>query len=341
MADKPLLTLKNVSVTYDGPRKGFFGERKLIQAVDDVSLQIHHGKTLGLVGESGSGKTTIARAIMRLVDTSAGEIRLDDKRIDNLTGASLREARRQLQYIFQDPYSSLNPRDRAGDIVKSPLDVLSIGSKQSRETRVSDLFTQVGLRPDQQSLFPHQFSGGQRQRINIARALAPEPELIVCDEAVSALDVAIQAQILNLLQRLKREHGIAYLFISHDMTVVRYMADEVAVIYLGQIVERAPREALFGHALHPYTVTLMSAVPKVQVGARKKGLKKAEVVDPPSPLNLPPGCRFASRCLAATELCRTTPPVLSEIDTGHWVRCHFVSNVQERPVTPEMLSSTP
>ncbi|WP_342077012.1 ABC transporter ATP-binding protein [Yoonia sp. SS1-5] len=318
------LELKNLSVTYPGPRAGFMQPRKVVQAVDDVSLTLKKGRTLGLVGESGSGKTTVARAIMRLVDPASGEVRLNGQRIDTLTGRGLQQARRHLQYVFQDPYSSLNPRERAGSIVRSPLDVMNIGDEASRQARVNALFELVGLRKDQQSLFPHQFSGGQRQRINIARALAPDPDLIVCDEAVSALDVAIQAQILNLLQRLKRDYAITYLFISHDLTVVRHMSDDVAVMYLGQIVEKSSRDVLFDAPLHPYTAALMSAVPKLSTGRRRAPTTSIAPVDPPSPLNLPVGCRFASRCPMATDQCRAQMPALREITPDHWVRCHLV-----------------
>jgi peptide/nickel transport system ATP-binding protein len=311
-----------------------FAPAQVVHAVDGVTLSIQRGKTLGLVGESGSGKTTVARAVLRLAPITTGTISVGGERVDTLDGEALRKARRRMQYIFQDPYSSLNPRVRAGQIVKSPLDVLEIGDAVSRDARVAELFKSVGLRPEQRHLFPHQFSGGQRQRINIARALAPEPDLVVCDEPVSALDVAIRAQILNLLQRLKRERGITYLFISHDMAVVQHMADEVAVMYLGQIVEQAPRKQFFSRPLHPYSVALMSAVPTVQGGRAAASSRIRLTGDPPSPIDPPPGCRFAPRCPVATEQCRQALPDLREVVPGHAVRCHRVTVTDGHPIPP-------
>lgn len=295
-----------------------------VRAVDGVSLAIGRGQTLGLVGESGCGKSSLARAILRLTPITSGRVVLNNRPIDALHGSALRSARREMQFIFQDPYSSLNPRQRAGDIVRSPLDVLAIGAEAERQQRVADLFAAVGLRPEQQALFPHQFSGGQRQRINIARALSPSPSLIVCDEPVSALDVAIRAQILNLLTRLQQDLGLTYLFISHDMGVIRHVADVVAVMYLGQIVEQAPQRAFFAAPRHPYSTALMSAVPS----ARGKGRQSARVRlsgDPPSPMAPPPGCRFAPRCPMAVAVCGATPPPLKQVDAGHFVRCHLVN----------------
>ena len=238
--------------------------------------------------------------MLRLGPVTEGRIRLGDTDLGALEGEALRPARRQrLQIIFQDPFSSLNPRERAGATVRAPLDLMAVGSPAERTQRVAELFTAVGLRPEQQQLFPHQFSGGQRQRINIARALATHPELVVCDEPVSALDVAIRAQILNLLVRLQRELGLTYLFISHDMAVVEHICDDIAVMYLGQIVERAPRRAFFANPLHPYSVALMSAVPTVHGGRARAARRIRLSGDPPSPINPPPGCRFAGRCPVA------------------------------------------
>jgi peptide/nickel transport system ATP-binding protein len=249
---------------------------------------------------------------------------LGDTDLTALEGEDLRLARKRMQIIFQDPFSSLNPRERAGAAVRAPLDLMNVGTPAERTARVAELFTQVGLRPEQQQLFPHQFSGGQRQRINIARALATQPELVVCDEPVSALDIAIRAQILNLLARLQRELGLTYLFISHDMAVVENICDDIAVMYLGQIVERAPRKPFFTRPLHPYSVALMSAVPTVH-GGRKRAAQRIKLSgDPPSPINPPPGCRFAGRCPVAEPACAAELPPLREVVPGHWVRCRRV-----------------
>lgn len=332
---RPLLDVRDLSVHFGRRRLNPFAPAATVRAVDGVSLQIAKGRTLGLVGESGCGKTTIARAILRLLPVHAGSIELEGRPIHALEGTALRDARRHMQYIFQDPYSSLNPRARAGSIVQAPLDVLRIGDKAARRGRVAELFTAVGLRPEQQELFPHQFSGGQRQRINIARALAPEPSLIVCDEPVSALDVAIRSQILNLLTRLQAQRGIAYLFISHDMTAVKHMADEVAVMYLGQIVERAPRKSFFSLPLHPYSTALMSAVPTVRGGREGSRNRIRLAGDPPSPVNLPPGCRFAPRCPVSEPRCHVDIPSLREVAASHLVRCHRVERADGGPVPPE------
>jgi peptide/nickel transport system ATP-binding protein len=322
----PLLEVRDLKVHFGRRRLNPLAAPEAVHAVDGVTLSLARGRTLGLVGESGSGKTTVARAILRLAPVTAGSISLGELRIDKLSGEGLRAARRRVQYVFQDPYSSLNPRARAGTIVRSPLDVMRIGDEASRDARVAELFDAVGLRPEQRWLFPHQFSGGQRQRINIARALAPGPDLVICDEPVSALDVAIRAQILNLLQRLKRERGITYLFISHDMAVVKHVADEVAVMYLGQIVEQAPRRAFFGAPLHPYSIALLSAVPSVEGGRRRSAARIKLSGDPPSPIAPPPGCRFAARCPVAQARCHAEAPALREAAEQHWVRCHLVES---------------
>jgi peptide/nickel transport system ATP-binding protein len=257
--------------------------------------------------------------------------------ITAVEGEGLRKLRRHVQMIFQDPYSSLNPRMRAGDIVGEPLQLMRIGTPEERRLRVAELFEQVGLREDQISLFPHQFSGGQRQRIGIARALATRPNLIVCDEPVSALDVAIQAQILNLLVRLQRDHRMAYLFISHDLGVIQHVCDDVAVMYLGQIVEQASREQLFSKPLHPYTWALFSAVPRLEK-RRAKGVRRLSIDgDPPSPINPPPGCRFASRCPFTQERCRQIAPKLRTLADGHRIACHLVGEQGEAPHRPLIL----
>jgi peptide/nickel transport system ATP-binding protein len=262
-----LLSVENLKVHFPLKRRGLSGPKSFVHAVDGIDLKITKGKTFGIVGESGSGKTTTALAVMRLVPITSGSITLGDFCLDQLQGEALRRARRHMQIIFQDPYSSLNPRVRAGAIVREPMDLMDVGEKSEREDRVVELFRQVGLRPERQALFPHQFSGGQRQRIGVARALASQPDLVVCDEPVSALDVAIQAQIINQLRRLQDELGLTYLFISHDLRVVQYICDEIAVMYLGKVVEQGDRISLFTEPLHPYTWALLSAVPSARPGA--------------------------------------------------------------------------
>ncbi len=329
-----LLSVTDLKVHFPRARSGWFQPPEVVKAVDGVSFEVRRGTTLAVVGESGSGKTTTALAVMRLSPVTAGRIQLGDTDLGALEGEQLRLARRRLQIIFQDPFSSLNPRERAGAAVRAPLDLMQVGTPAERTARVAELFTQVGLRPEQQHLFPHQFSGGQRQRINIARALATNPELVVCDEPVSALDIAIRAQILNLLVRLQRELGLTYLFISHDMAVVEHICDDIAVMYLGQIVERAPRKAFFANPLHPYSVALMSAVPTVH-GGRKRAAQRIKLTgDPPSPINPPPGCRFAGRCPVAEPACAAELPPLREMAPGHWVRCRRVEMVDGAAVPP-------
>ena len=274
-----------------------------------------------MVGESGSGKTTTALAIMRLVPITQGRIALGDMTISDLENEELRAARQRFQIIFQDPYSSLDPRKRAGAVVREPLDLMQIGKPAERDEAVAELFAQVGLRPEQRALFPHQFSGGQRQRIGLARALSTRPDLIVCDEPVSALDVAIQAQILNLMADLQRELGLTYLFISHDLGVVQHICDEIAVMYLGQIVEQADRVRLFTNPRHPYTKALLAAVPTVHGNKRDRRSRIRLKGDPPSPINLPQGCRFASRCPLAEDQCRQSSPPLEDRGDGHKVSC--------------------
>ncbi len=333
----PLLQVNDLQVHFPLPKTGWFAPPEVVRAVDGVSFSIPRGTTLALVGESGSGKTTTALAVMRLAPITAGQVQLGDVTLGTLQGEDLRAARRRFQIIFQDPFSSLNPRERAGAAVRAPLDLMQVGTPQERAARVAELFQAVGLRPEQQQLFPHQFSGGQRQRINIARALATNPELVVCDEPVSALDIAIRAQILNLLVRLQKERGLTYLFISHDMAVVEHICDEIAVMYLGQIVERAPRQAFFARPLHPYSVALMSAVPTVHGGRARAAQRIKLSGDPPSPINPPPGCRFAGRCPVAEPACSAELPPLREIAPGHWVRCRRVELVDGQPLAPLQL----
>lgn len=337
LAPGTLLSVRDLKVHFPLAKEGWFGEQKFVKAVDGVSFDVPRGKTMALVGESGSGKTTTALAVMRLAPVTAGTIRLGGTDITALEGESLRSQRRRMQIVFQDPYSSLNPRTRAGEAVRAPLDLMHVGTPAEREARVDELFVQVGLRPEQKFLFPHQFSGGQRQRINIARALATKPDLIVCDEPVSALDVAIQAQILNLLVELQQQLGLTYLFISHDMAVIEHVCDEIAVMYLGQIVERAPRKAFFANPLHPYSVALMSAVPDVNAGREHAKRRIKLEGDPPSPIDPPKGCRFAARCPVAEPACSAQEQVLREVVPNHWVRCRRVqvaAGVAEAPLKP-------
>ncbi|MDU8911014.1 ABC transporter ATP-binding protein [Aestuariicoccus sp. MJ-SS9] len=320
-----LLEIENLSVRFPVRKKGAgWGARTYLTAVDSVNFTVRKGETLAIVGESGSGKTTAALAIARLVTgETTGQVRLEGKDILPLQQEQLKAMRRQVQVIFQDPYSSLNPRQRAEDIVREPLDSLTDKSAAEKAAIVDELFAAVGLRPEQKRLFPHQFSGGQRQRIGIARALSTRPEVIICDEPVSALDVAVQAQILNLLRRLQADFGLTYLFISHDLGVVQHMCDSVAVMYMGKIVEHADRIALFSDPQHPYTEALLSAVPSVDAKRREETRRILIPGDPPDPLNLPKGCRFASRCPIAEPRCSESEPPLKPASNGGLVACHL------------------
>ena len=290
-------------------------------AVDGVSFAIHEGETLGLVGESGCGKSTVARTVLRLLEPTGGSIRINGRDITHLGKAALRPYRREMQIVFQDPFSSLNPRMSAGDIVAEPLKVHGIGSRSEREARAAVLFEQVGLRAGQMKSFPHEFSGGQRQRLGIARALALDPRLIVADEPVSALDVSIQAQVINLLMDLQREKRLSYLFIAHDLAVVEHISHRVAVMYLGKIVESAPRADLFLDPQHPYTEALLAAVPVPN--PRLKRAKRLIGGEVPSPMNPPPGCPFHTRCPYVFARCRVEVPALREVRPGHLAACHL------------------
>jgi peptide/nickel transport system ATP-binding protein len=285
--NKPLLDVQNLTVRFAVKRGGLFGQAKHLYAVDDISFKIKRGETLAIVGESGSGKTTAALAVARLVNAYKGSVNLDGTDFLSLEDEDLRQARSKMQFIFQDPYSSLNPRIRAEKIVREPLDNLDTVQSEERQAIVDKLFEAVGLHPEQQRLFPHQFSGGQRQRIGIARALATQPDLIICDEPVSALDVAVQAQILNLLRKLQADFGLTFLFISHDLGVVQHMCDSIAVMYMGKIVEYADRKSLFTNPLHPYTKALLSAVPSVDRKRRAETKRILIPGDPPDPLDCP------------------------------------------------------
>jgi peptide/nickel transport system ATP-binding protein len=304
-------------------RRGLLGTRPIwVYAVDGVSFQIARGETLALVGESGCGKSTVGRAILRLFDVTAGQVVIDGQRIDNLSVGALRPLRRRMQVVFQDPFSSLNPRMRVRDILAEPMRNFDIGaSTADRRARIDALIDKVRLPRDAASRFPHEFSGGQRQRIGIARALATQPDLIVCDEAVSALDVSVKAQIVNLLQDLQQDLGLALLFISHDLAIVEHMTHRVAVMYLGKVVELAPKRNIFAAPRHPYTKALLSAVPVPSPGAaRQRIILKGDV---PSPINPPRGCRFHTRCPYVFDRCRTEEPASRLIETGHFAACHL------------------
>ena len=292
-----------------------------VYAVDGISFSIDQGETLGLVGESGCGKSTVARTVLRLVEPTAGTIKLNGEDITRLSKAAMRPHRRQMQIIFQDPFSSLNPRMSAGDIVGEPLQVHGLAHGKEKEGRVAALFDQVGLRRLQMRSFPHEFSGGQRQRISIARALALNPNLIIGDEPVSALDVSIQAQVINLMMDLQREKNLSYLFIAHDLAVVEHISHRIAVMYLGKIVEYTDKQTLFTNPLHPYTEALLAAVPVPN--PRVKREKRLLQGDVPSPINPPPGCTFHTRCPYAEARCKVDVPALREVRPGHRVACHL------------------
>jgi oligopeptide transport system ATP-binding protein len=302
-----------------------------IQAVAGVSFEVQPGETLGLVGESGSGKSTTGRALLHLERPTGGSVRFQGRELDGLDPGELRSVRREMQMIFQDPYASLNPRHDVRRIVREPLDIHGLGTGADREARVLELLDRVGLEPEHARRFPHEFSGGQRQRIGIARALATAPRFIVADEPISALDVSIQAQIVNLLRDLQEERGIAYLFIAHDLAMVRHISHRVAVMALGRIVEIGPREALFHRPLHPYTRALLASVPRMVPGGPRAGTAEVPAGELPDPSDPPPGCRYHTRCPFATERCRVEVPELRPLEEGeHRVACHHAEEIRER-----------
>ena len=308
--------------------RGIIVQRQIgaVQAVDDVSFEIKQGETLGLVGESGCGKSTTGRTIIQLHRPTSGKVYYRDKDLTTLKGEDLRQLRRNMQIIFQDPYASLNPRMTVGDIVGEPLEVHGIekNRKKRRKTRVQELLRLVGLNPYFINRYPHEFSGGQRQRIGVARALALDPEFIVCDEPISALDVSIQAQVVNLLEDLQEELGLTYLFIAHDLSMVRHISTRTAVMYLGKIVELADREELYNQPLHPYTQALLSAVPVPDPVVERKRQRIILQGDVPSPANPPTGCRFHPRCPLVQDICKEVQPEWREAAPRHWVACHLV-----------------
>ena len=320
---RPVLEV-DALVKYYPVRQRMFGRSSaMVQAVDGVTFDVGQGETLGLVGESGCGKSTTGKAILRLTEPTSGRIVLDGIDITRLDRVAMHPHRRRLQVIFQDPYASLNPRMTAGDIVGEPLANYAIGTRAERSERVALLFARVGLRREQMRKYPHEFSGGQRQRLGIARALAVEPKVLVCDEPGSALDVSVQAQVINLLMDLQAEFGLSYLFIAHDLAVVEHISHRVAVMYLGRIVEICSREALFERPLHPYTEALLSAVP---VPDPEPSARRRRIIlpgDVPSPINPPQGCRFHTRCPYVFDRCKVESPELREVETAHRVACHL------------------
>jgi oligopeptide transport system ATP-binding protein len=298
-----------------------------VQAVDDVSLTVRQGETLGLVGESGCGKSTLCRTILQLLEPTSGSVRFEGKEIAGASRRDLRPIRREMQMIFQDPYASLNPRKRVGQIIGDPMHLHGLASGAELKRSVQELLDRVGLSPEHYNRFPHEFSGGQRQRIGIARALGLRPKLIVADEPVSALDVSIQAQIINLLDDLQDEFGLTYIFVAHDLGVVRHVSDRIAVMYLGKIVESAPAAELYTEPVHPYTVALLSAIPIPD--PKENAAREALVIegDVPSPANPPPACRFHTRCPWATEVCKEIEPPLADFGEGRIAACHHPRNV--------------
>ncbi|SEQ18625.1 ABC transporter ATP-binding protein [Piscibacillus halophilus] len=328
MAQKELLKVNNLKQYF--PIKGGFLGRTVnhVKAVDDVTFNIYEGETVSVVGESGCGKSTTGRAILRLDDPTDGTIEFNGEDLLSLNKKEMRKRRKDIQVIFQDPYASLNPRQTVFQILAEAMEIQDVVPKDKRRERAIELLETVGLNAEQVDRFPHEFSGGQRQRIGIARALAVEPKLIICDEAVSALDVSVQAQVLNLLKKLQREFNLTFLFIAHDLGVVRHISDRVIVMYLGKVVEIADKKSLFDNPQHPYTKALLSAIPTPDPEAKKERIVLQG--DVPSPINPPTGCRFHTRCPFATEMCKTDTPELRNLDNmaeGHQASCHHIEKI--------------
>lgn len=323
----PLVQVRNLK-KYFPITRGLILQNQVgsVKAVDDLTFDVYHGETLGLVGETGCGKTTVGRTILRLYAPTSGKILFDGIDMIDLDGEELRRIRQRMQMIFQDPYASLNPRMTVGSIIASPLEVHRIAKGKEKLDRIRELLNLVGLNPDFINRYPHEFSGGQRQRIGIARALASNPDLVICDEPISSLDVSIQAQVVNLLEELQDRLGLTYIFIAHDLSMVRHISDRVAVMYLGKIMELADRNEIYLKSMHPYTQALMSAVPVPDpdvAEARRRILLEGDI---PSPSNPPQGCNFSTRCPVVQTICKDEEPVFREVKPGHWVACHFAEN---------------
>ena len=324
MAEKTLLEIRDLKMYFEN-RKGLLGKKiEYVKAVDGVSFTIKQGETVGLVGESGCGKSTTGYSILRLYRPTSGQIIYDGTDIAKMSAKEVWPYRKRMQMIFQDPYASLNPRMTVSDIIGEPLDIYQLCHGKERQERIYELLNTVGLGKEHASRYPHEFSGGQRQRVGIARALAVNPEFVVCDEPISALDVSIQAQVVNMLEDLQASLGLTYLFIAHDLSMVRHISRKVGVMYLGSLVEFAETEELYTHTLHPYTQALMSAVPELDPAISKN--KKVQMLkgDIPSPINTPPGCKFASRCPHATARCAEERPEFREVSPGHFAACHLI-----------------
>ncbi|RVX42080.1 peptide/nickel transport system ATP-binding protein/oligopeptide transport system ATP-binding protein [Nonomuraea polychroma] len=330
-----LLSVQNMEKHFPVTKGLFKRQVGAVKAVDGISFDVFKGETLGLVGESGCGKSTTGRLVTRLLEPTAGKVVFEGQDITHMRQGRLRPLRRDMQMIFQDPYSSLNPRHTVGAIVGAPFRIQGVKTEHGVKKAVQDILELVGLNPEHYNRYPHEFSGGQRQRIGIARTLALKPKLIIADEPVSALDVSIQAQVVNLLEDLQNELDLTYVVIAHDLSVVRHISDRVAVMYLGKIVEIAERKQLYSAPMHPYTNALLSAVPVPDPKARKERERIRLAGDVPSPLNPPPACRFHTRCWKAQEICRTVEPPLEELASGHRVACHFPENA------PEVAKETP
>ncbi len=321
LTPRPILEAAALSKVFKGP-SSLFSKPKIVQAVDRVSLRVWHGETLAIVGESGSGKSTLGRLLLQLLSASDGDVFYEGENLKQFSAEQMKKLRRDLQIIFQDPFASLNPRMTVEEIVGEPLWLHNIVSgKADRQEKVRELLTTVGLPAAFSNRYPHEFSGGQRQRIGIARALILQPDFIIADEPISALDVSIQAQIINLFADLRDDHGVTFLFISHDLGVVEHLCDDVAVMYLGQLVETASRDALFCQPLHPYTQALLAAVPTLDPDSEPVAMVSGEIPDPSKP---PAGCRFHTRCPCATDRCHKEIPLLREVESGHHVACHLV-----------------